>query len=121
MFYFPFYPVKANLHLFKTEEGGRENGIGDMYRTDHLLSDDGVLTMGPVFLLNDKKEMEIGDTQEVEVDFLVSLNSKDKLLKLKAGDKWKVYEGKRCVGECEMIEPLMSEEDFNKLFPVVTF
>ncbi|HCI58815.1 MAG TPA: hypothetical protein DFH96_08530 [Bacteroidetes bacterium] len=121
MFYFPFYPVKANLHLFKTEEGGRENGIGDMYRPDHLLSDDGVLTMGPVFLLNDKKEMEIGDTQEVEVDFLVSLNSKDKLLKLKAGDKWKVYEGKRCVGECEMIEPLMSEEDFNKLFPVVTF
>ncbi len=115
-YYFPICSVKVKFHLFTQEQGGRENGIKNNYRPDHALSDDGVLTIGTMWFLDSEQlSMNTGETANMYVDFLVSNNSKSKVLKLKKGDKWKVFEGKRCVGECEMIERVTTDEELKNL------
>jgi len=119
MILLPHCRVNVKLHLFKKEEGGRENPIGNDYRADHLLSDDCVLTMGPIYFLDKEKEqMNTGEVTDAQVIFIVSHNSKSKILNLKKGDKWKIFEGKRCVGECEMIERITTDEELNSQTPV---
>jgi len=104
-YYLPHCRINIKLHLFTREQGGRENGIVNDYRVDHALSEDGVLTMGMIYFLEkERQSINTGETAEVQVVFLLPDNSKSKILELKKGDKWKIFEGRRCVGECEMIE-----------------
>ena len=110
----PHCAINVKFHLFTKEQGGRENGIEHGYRPDHSLSDDNVLTMGSMYFLDKEKEtMDVGEITDMQVVFIVSHNSKPKIQKLKEGDKWKVYEGNRCIGECEMIERITTEEELN--------
>lgn len=116
-FYFDICRINVKLHLFTKEQGGRENRIDDGYRPDHSLSsDDKILTMGPVYFLDKTKtSMNTGEVAEMQVRFLVSPKNKSKLLALKQGDKWGIFEGSRCVGECEMVERITTEEELEDI------
>ena len=119
MMFLPHCRVNVKFHLFTTEEGGREKGIYNCYRADHALSDDCVLTMGPLYFLNKEQEtLNTGESADMQVIFIISHNSKPKIVNLKQGDKWKVFEGQKCVGECEMLERITTDEELNNQMPV---
>ena len=62
-----------------------------------------------------KTSMNTGEVAEMQVMFLVSPKNKSKLLALKQGDKWGIFEGSRCVGECEMVERITTEEELENI------
>ena len=96
--------IKAKLRLKTTEEGGRQFGIKTGYRPNHVFDytkkDNLIITfIGEITF--DKEWVQLGDEEIVTVTFI-----HDQLIDkyLKVGQKWWIHEGRRLVGEAEILE-----------------
>ncbi len=100
--------ILAKITLFPTKEGGREKNVQSFpdaestYRCDHDLLNEGILTMGPVYL-KEGQVLELGKTYEVKIRFIAPESVRKKIFGLKPKHSWKIYEGNRCVGRCEFV------------------
>ncbi len=104
--------VKANLRLYTTEGGGRNGGIQTGYRPNHVFEyqKNGQFEyayMGDI-QFEDREWIMPGESHEVIVRFL-SKQPIDDFLNI--GRKWWLHEGARVVGEAEMIEIELMEEE----------
>ena len=93
--------VKAKLHLYPTEEGGKTVPIADGYRPNHNFGgpDGRDFFVGQVEIRGEER-MFPGDTHEVFVHFLDSEGLKDHLV---VGNVWRIQEGISLVGTAEIL------------------
>ena len=104
--------VKAILRLKTTEEGGRFNGIKSGYRPNHVFEYDANGELREAFfgdiIFEERGLLELGKEYEVEARFPIIQRIERFMEK---GRKWWIHEGKRQVGEAEIIEFKMPEGD----------
>ena len=96
--------IKAKLRLKTTDEGGRHSGIKTGYRPNHVFDyskkENLIITyIGEITF--DKEWIQLGDEEIVTVTFIRD-QPIDKYLNV--GQKWWVHEGRRLVGEAEILE-----------------
>lgn len=100
--------VKARLHLYTAENGGRKTGIATKYRPNHVLEylspkKDRFLTTHIGQIEFDHQRIYPGETQTVLVEFLDHQNIKDFI---QVGRVWWIHEGNRRIGEAEILDIL---------------
>jgi hypothetical protein len=98
--------IKAKLRLKTTEEGGRWSGIKTGYRPNHVFEYNrkGNFIATYIGEINFGKEwIQLGEDEIVTVTFLYR-ESMGKFLKV--GNFWWIHEGRKLVGEAEILEVL---------------
>jgi len=104
--------VKGKIRLNTTEEGGRKNGIISGYRPNHVFEykENGEMVeafMGDIGF--DKQEtLELGKEYEVMIRFPLVQRIERFMDK---GRKWWIHEGPRKVGQAEIIEFEMPQDE----------
>lgn len=100
--------VKAKLHLYSTEKGGRKTGIANKYRPNHVMEylspkKDRYPTTYIGQIEFDYYEIYPGETRTVFVKFLDHQNICDFI---QIGRIWWIHEGEKCIGEAEILDIL---------------
>jgi translation elongation factor EF-Tu-like GTPase len=96
--------VKAKLKLKTTDEGGRQSGIQTGYRPNHVFeysNKDNLMITCIGEITFSKERIQPGDEEIVTVTFM-----RDQPIDryMNAGQKWWIHEGRRLVGEAELLE-----------------
>jgi translation elongation factor EF-Tu-like GTPase len=96
--------IKARLRLKTTDEGGRFSGIKTSYRPNHVFeyNDKGNFITTYIGQIDfDKEWIQLGEEEEVTVTFILDPSIENYLT---VGRHWWIHEGKKLVGEAEIIE-----------------
>jgi translation elongation factor EF-Tu-like GTPase len=96
--------IKAKLRLKTADEGGRHTGIKTKYRPNHIFEctkKGNFITTYIGEITFDKEWIQFGDEEIVTVRFIPG-QSIHKYLNV--GQKWRIHERQRLVGEAEILE-----------------
>ena len=96
--------IKARLRLKTTDEGGRWIGIKTAYRPNHVFEYNrkgNFITTYIGEITFDKEWIQLGETEIVTVSFI---HDPAILKYLVVGQKWWIHEGRKLVGEAEILE-----------------
>ena len=97
--------IQAELHLYPTDNGGKEHGIRTGYRPNHVLeyspnsSDFPTTYIGQIDF--DKDRIYPGETEIVKVTFIRHEKLEENLIN---GKIWWIHEGPRKVGQAKVLE-----------------
>ncbi|MCD8448076.1 hypothetical protein [Tenacibaculum finnmarkense] len=101
--------ILAELHLYSTENGGKENGIGTGYRPNHVVEYSLNSNNFPTTYIGqidfDKDRIYPGETEIVKVRFFRHQKLEEILTK---GRIWWIHEGPRKVGEAKVLEIIIT-------------
>ena len=104
--------IKAKIRLRTTEEGGRVNGISSGYRPNHVFEykENGMLKETFIGDIQFGKGtfLELGKECEVMVRFLL-IPKIERFMEI--GRKWWIHEGALKVGEAEIIEFEVTQDE----------
>jgi len=98
--------IKARIKLLPTEEGGRNTGVGNKYRPNHVFEyADGQILASYIgeIIMGDKDWIFPGEIKDAIIKFL-DVPSINKYLI--PGRKWWLHEGGQRVGVAELIDLL---------------
>jgi len=99
--------IKAELILYSTKNGGRQNGIKTGYRPNHVFEYNNGINFKAAYMgkivFEENYILELNESKIVKVEFVSGQNI-DKYLEV--GKTWWIHEGGRKVGEAEIMEIL---------------
>ena len=93
------------MHLYSTENGGKEHGVGTGYRPNHVIeylpnsNDIDTFYIGQIDF--EKDRINPGETEVVKVTFIRHQKLEEILTK---GRIWWIHNGPRKVGEAKVLE-----------------